>query len=104
MLNLRTIHGTGSARRLHRPLGTVGWIRPQVGQKTIGPMYGVRYLRRYRLMQRNRPRMTLNRVVLLFPLSLQLLSLQLFALALLTLSVGHLFLTLPFDQFALSRV
>jgi hypothetical protein len=48
--------------------------------------------------------MTLNRMVLLFPLSLQLLSLQLLALALFTLSVGHLFLTLSFDQFSLSRV
>lgn len=55
-------------------------------------------------MDRDRPCVALDRVVLLFTLSLQLLSLNLFAFALLALSVGHLLLALSLNQLAFSRV
>lgn len=48
--------------------------------------------------------MALDRVVLLFTLSLQLLSLDLFAFTLFALSVGHLLLALSLHQLAFSGV
>ena len=66
-------------------------------------MNGVGHLGRDRLVQRDGPRVALNRVMLI-ALTLQLLSLQLLPLPVFTLSVGHLLLALSLDKLPFPRI
>lgn len=67
-------------------------------------MDGVRHFGGHRLVQRNRSSVTLNWMMLLLPLTLQLLTFQLLAFTLFPLSMGHLLLPLSLEQLLLPGV
>lgn len=67
-------------------------------------MNGVGDFRGDRLVEGDRTGVTLDRVVLLFALTLHLLAFNLFALALLPFSMGHLFLSVALQDFPLPGV
>lgn len=98
-LYLQAIDPTGTSRRLHRALRSICRVTTKAREKAIRSMNGVRHFGRYRLVQRNRPSMTLDWVMLLLPLTFQLLALQLLTFTLFSLSMCHLvLLALSFNQ------
>ena len=84
--------------RLHRSLRPIGRVPAEIGQKPIWSVDRIRHLISHGLVQRNRPCMTLNRMMLWFALTVQLFA---FPLALLTFAMRQFLLALAFDQLPL---
>lgn len=101
-LHLRAVNPAGAARRLNGALRGICMTTTKVREKTVRPMDGVRDFGRHGLVQGNRSSMALNwmMLLLLFALTLQLLTLALFPL-----TVSHLLLlTVSLDQLLLPGI
>lgn len=102
LLHLWAEQATRATGRLRTSLRTIGRVGTEIRQETVRAVDGVWDFRGHGLVERDRTRVVLDRVVI--SLALHLLSLHLFALTLLTLPMGHFLLALALEDLALPGV